>query len=499
MNQNVNAVKSSEPKSPSSLLPLSEKVSYGVGDIANGLAVASVGFWLLFYLTEVAGLSPILAGVAIMIGRAWDAVTDPIMGWITDKTNSRWGKRRPYLLFGAIGYALTFFMLWVVPAFESERNRFIYVAMALVLFNTALTIVFVPYTTLTASMTDDYNERTSLTGFRMVASQIAFLIGAALPSQLVPWFSSPEASELLANIGLGAVFGSWLGTPRLGYLMFGALFGLIMLASIWICFLGVRERVVKAGSGDGETARAEGFESPHRYFIELFALLRSCQPFRQSLGIKLLSTCAVTLIAVKLPYYITYVLEMKEDKTNILMVLFISAIASTPVWVMISRRLGKVEAYRIGMIGYIAVLLSLIAIGHGPTNLIFPVAVAAGFCHAAALMIPWTIIPDVVEYDELHSGKRREGLLYGGTAFAYKLASALAVFFAGVGLEQFGYEANVAQSVESMNGILGMLSIAPALLLALSIYATVGYPLTSARHAALRAELNERKARLNVR
>lgn len=470
-------------------LPLLEKISFGIGDVANGLAVASVGFWLLFYLTEVAGLSPILAGAAILIGRAWDAVTDPVMGWITDRTESRWGKRRPYLLFGAVGYAVTFFMLWVVPEFESELSRFTYIAIALVLFNTALTIVFIPYTSLTASMTGDYHERTSLTGYRMVASQLAFLVGAALPAKLVPWFSSPASSEFLNTLGLLPLFGSWAGTPRMGYLVFAAIFSLIMLLTIWICFWGVKERIVPTEN----EARAASASPPSQYFLDLLKLIPACKPFRQSLFIKLLSTCAVTLIAVKLPYYITYVLQMPSEKTAILTTLFVSAIASTPLWVRISARMGKVQAYRAGMCGYVAVLLCLPMIGHGATQSIYVVAVAAGFFHAAALMIPWTIIPDVVEYDELESGQRREGLLYGGTAFAYKLASALAVFMAGVGLEAYGYEANVAQSEESMNGIIGMLSIAPTVLLVLSLFATRGFLLTAKRHAEIRALLQERR------
>jgi GPH family glycoside/pentoside/hexuronide:cation symporter len=184
---------------------------------------------------------------------------------------------------------------------------------------------------------------------------------------------------------------------------------------------------------------------------------------------------------------------MRTEKTAILTTLFVAAIAATPIWVWISARLGKVEAYRVGMVGYILVLLSLLGLGNGATNLIYFIAIAAGFFHAAALMIPWTIIPDVVEYDELESGKRREGLLYGGTAFAYKLASALAVFFAGAGLEAFGYEANSVQSEESMTGILWVLSVAPAILLAVSLVATRGYLLTAKKHGEIRALLSQRK------
>lgn len=470
-------------------LGLGEKIAYGTGDIANGLAVSSVGFWLLFYLTEVTGLSPWLAGMAIMIGRAWDAVTDPIMGWITDRTESRWGRRRPYLLFGAFTYGLAFLSLWTVPAFESEWLRFLYVTISFIFFNTALTVVFVPYTSLTAAITDDYNERTSLTGFRMVASQIAFLLGATIPPKLVSWSASSEGQQALAAIGLDIVFGSWLGTPRVGYLIFGGAFALTMVTTILICFAGVRERITSVDPHAPSSAW---------YYMKGVVLLAgSSEPFRKSLLIKLLSTCAVTLIAVKLPYYLAYVLLIPDEKPYVFGVLFISAIVSTPVWVLISKRLGKFDAYRWGMYGYCVLLCVLLALGQDASHLIYPIAVAAGFFHAAALMIPWSIIPDVVEHDELTSGHRREGLLYGGTTFAYKLASALAVFLAGLGLEHFGYEPNATQTPQSVLGISLMVTVFPAILFLSSVFAGRGYPLTAKVHAEVKAALLARRNQIS--
>ncbi|OVE79998.1 hypothetical protein BVY02_01675, partial [bacterium J17] len=224
-------------------LSLREKVCYGIGDASFGVAVSSVGFWLLIYLTDVAGLGALYAGIAIMIGRVWDAVTDPVMGWITDHTKTRWGKRRPYLLFGAIPYAIAFFSLWVVPDFKNEVLIFAYVTVTLLIFNTALTVVFVPYTSLTAAITQDYNERTSLTGFRMTFGQISFLIGAAIPSALVLWISSGGALEVLDSIGQLSLFGgAWPSTARHAYFLMALIFAIIIIATIWTTFLGTTER-----------------------------------------------------------------------------------------------------------------------------------------------------------------------------------------------------------------------------------------------------------------
>ncbi|MCB0322794.1 MAG: MFS transporter, partial [Bdellovibrionales bacterium] len=222
MKTNVSSKSSNTRRSS---LSVREKLCYGLGDVSNGLAVSSVSVWFLYYLTDVAGLGAFLAGVAVTVGRLWDAVTDPIMGWIADHTRSRWGKRLPYLLFGAIPYALSYLALWVVPEFESERSTFIYVTVALIAFNTCLTVVFVPYTSLTAAITNSYDERTSVTGYRMVCSQIAFLIGAALPPAIVAWVV--DRQELIL---FDTFFGSWAGTAREGHALQAGIFALVMVA-----------------------------------------------------------------------------------------------------------------------------------------------------------------------------------------------------------------------------------------------------------------------------
>jgi GPH family glycoside/pentoside/hexuronide:cation symporter len=470
-------------------LKTSEKVCYGLGDVAFGLAVSSVGFWLLIYLTDVAGLGAFLAGISIMIGRAWDAITDPVMGWITDHTKSRWGKRRPYLLFGAIPYALSFFSLWVIPGFESQMHTFLYITIALIVFNTALTVVFVPYTSLTAAITNDYNERTSLTGFRMFCSQSAFLLGAAIPSFLAIWVISTKGAEILTNLGIQEFFGSWAQTPRQGYFIMAAIFAVIMVGAIWTTFLGCHEK----DSCEDETARNDS-KSPFSYIITIFQQMITNQPFRLSVMIMLLTSCAATLIAVNLPYFIQYSLEMTEHRTRIISLLFIVAVATVPFWVKITKRYGKAESYRVAMVVYSIVLCCLPFVKMGGPVLAYIASIAAGFCHAAALMIPWAIIPDVVEYDELKVGMRREGLFYGGTTFSYKLATAFAVFLSGSLLAWIGYVPNEDQSRYVINGINMLVGPVPASILLLGSYLSLRYPLTSAKHKEILLELAKKKA-----
>jgi len=472
---------------PAPKLPLREKIAYGVGDIANGLAVSSVAFWLLYYLTDVAGLPGTLAGIALMIGRAWDALIDPFIGWLSDKTETKWGKRRPFLLFGAFTYSLTFFSLWVIPEFSDESSTFIYITLAFIAFNTALAFVFIPYTSLTAAMTSDYHERTSLTGYRMTFSQLSYLLGGALPPFLVGAIISEPGKLFFEQLGVQSLFGDWAGTPRQAYFVIALGLSILMSASLLFCFAGTRERVAGAVS-------AHVSANPFSYVTALARICRDNIAFRSSVLIKLFSTCATTLIGVNIPYYLSYVIGMPGQKTVVLSCLFLAAIATTPLWVVRARTHGKAETYRAAMMGYIVVLAALTLLPSHATPWIYPLAIAAGVFHSAALMIPWSIIPDVVEYDELLFGSRREGLLYGGSAFAYKFASAFAIFLVGVILDLVGYVPNQPQTAEAVLGIKLTITIAPAILLGLSIWASTKYPLTPEKHREILSELSRRNA-----
>ncbi len=475
---------SNEDSEKTKPLKVSEKLFYGIGDISNGLAVSSMSVWYLYYLTDVAGLGAAMAGIAVTIGRLWDAVTDPLMGWITDHTKSRWGKRLPYLLFGAIPYALAYFSLWVVPEFESSWATFFYVTISLLLFNTCLTVVFVPYTSLTAAITNDYDERTSITGFRMVCSQVAFLIGAAVPPAIVHW-----SVKTRGDGNLDAYFGSWAQTAREGHLIAAALFAIIMVASIWTTFKGTTERCFETANTEDKPKH-----TPLSYAGAIIRALKSNKPFAISVSILLLSNCAATLAAANLPYYLEYILGITTDSSSIVFVLFLTAILSVPFWVYLARRFGKAETYRLAMLGYIAVFCFMPFFTASLGNGIYPVSMLIGFFHAAALTIPWAIVPDVVEYDELQTGERREGLFYGGTTFSYKAATGIAFLISTLLLEFSGYTANQAQTPSALAAIRILIGPAPAIFLICAAALALRYPLTASKHKEILSALAEKKA-----
>ena len=197
------------------------KIGFGVGDIFGGGSMMIIGFYYLYFLTDVVLLSPALAGIAILVSKAWDAVTDPIMGVISDRTRTRFGRRRPYFLAGIVLIFLSFFAMWYPVDFTKEMHRFIYILVAYVFFSTVITMVMIPYNALVPELTPDYNERTSLTSFRIFFSGLSSLVCAVVPWEIVKAFKP--------NIDTG-------------FIVMATAFGLFFALPFIATFLTTRER-----------------------------------------------------------------------------------------------------------------------------------------------------------------------------------------------------------------------------------------------------------------
>ncbi|MGD2041619.1 MAG: MFS transporter, partial [Anaerolineae bacterium] len=154
------------------------KMLYGVGDVGNAMVNSAIQFFLLIFYTDGALIAPALASSALLIGKIWDAVNDPLFGWLSDRTSSRFGKRRAYMIFGALPLAVSIVLLWWVPSSLSNAAVFAWIAFTFIFYDSMNTLTSVPYYALTAELTEDYDERSSLTAFRMVLGVPAYLVGA---------------------------------------------------------------------------------------------------------------------------------------------------------------------------------------------------------------------------------------------------------------------------------------------------------------------------------
>lgn len=451
-------------------LPTSTKLIYGIGDWGTAAAtMARQLFWFVF-LTEVVELPASIAGIVLLFGRLWDAINDPLIGTISDHISSSWGRRRPFFLIGAIPFGFSFFLMFAVPELPNLVWYAVYYIVVFLIFDTSYTLINVPYTALTAELTEDYDERSSLTGWRMSVAILANLVTAGL-------------FKVLAE----SVFVNWFGaTPnalQYGYMVSAALWGLSMTLSTLIVFAFIRE-----------PTRTEAQTPPIRP-IQTFKEVFSNRPFRLAATVYLLTLVSVDIVAtVMVPFLLFYLgFDQGWDSAMIAVVMLVGFL-TMPLTVKITRTFGKINTYIVTMILWGAVMLLM---GQAPPGISPQIMIVfgmiAGLGFGAANIIPWALIADVVEVDEWNTGQRREGIYAGYLVFFRKLTTSAAIFAVGIVLSFLGYD-EVEKSAESIQALRYLISIVPAILLIASVLVIRRYPLTKEAHDDLRRKLAARRA-----
>ena len=437
------------------------KVSYGLGDIGFSVTSTMIGIYFLLFLTDVVGLRPALAGLAIMIAKQWDWINDPIVGHISDRTRTRWGRRRPFLLFGFVPFALVFAMMWWRPPIQGQVGLAAYYAMAYVLYDTIATFVYMPYFALTPELAADYDERTTLTTYRMAFSILGSLISFTIPLLIVGSFRPENAARV------------WLS---------GAIFAMVSALPLLVVFLGTRERPEFAS--EAQPSLRDSLRS---------AL--SNRPFLFSAGIFLLTWSALDIVQAVLLYFLRYWLHLEGYSDAIFGVIFVTALFLLPVWEWASRHTNKRFAYMVGIAFWAVVQIVLVLVKPGlPLGVILGLAALAGIGVSAAHVLPWSIIPDSIEWDELRTGQRHEGMFYSLVMLMQKAASGLALFLTGLILEWSGYVANAPiQAPSALLGIRILTGGVPALLFCAGIAFAALYPISRDDHIAVREELARRR------
>ncbi len=445
---------------PAVKLPTRTKIFYGIGDLGNAVVNSAIQFFLMKFYTDGALIPPALAGNALLIGKIWDAVNDPIFGWFTDRTKSRFGKRRVFMIFGAIPLAISIALLWFVPT-NDRLWAFVWIALTFIFFDTIWTLTNVPYYALTSELTDDYDERSSLTTYRMVMAVPAYLVGAALTPAIVGIFA----------------------LQRTGYAFIGIAYGVLAGVALLISASGFRERLkIKPALPEPSPLKS------------LWVALRN-KPFVWLCGTYLIINISFAFIKILMAYYIEYQLLMKAETSLVMGLMLITVTVSLPFWQWVSRKMDKGPAYALGMaLGAVAVVLTFF-LPHQSTLLIYFIAVLAGFGFSAQWIFPWAMVADVADYDRLETRQQRSGMYYGVWGLATKLSEALAL--AGVGwiLTGFGYVPNVEQTPQALLGIRLFFGLVPALFIFFALPLLIRYPIRRASHALVRARLDEMDAR----
>lgn len=430
---------------------------YGTGDIASSLAVTTNALFLLKFATDALGLDGTWAGIALLMGKLIDAVTDPLMGEWVDRTRHKWGSKRPFLFYGALPFGLSFFLLYSLPKVGDPTLQFVLFAFCCALQSVCFTICNIPYTTLTASLTQDSQERTRLTTFRFFFSTIATIIVAtATPS---------------------------LSRSPLSYTWVGAIYGTLMTLSLLVTFATTAEQPPQ------EAPMPWSLKQSIRDYISTWKL----RTFRILVGIFFLHTIAFALLGAWVVFFAKQTLLMESEEIVVAPMIATALITLVP-WYLLSTWLGKKQSFLWGTVWSIFALLLMLWPAPKATVPIVVSAIILGVGFSSYTLFPYAMIPDVIEEDEWETGHRREGLFYGVWVFIEKLGRGFAFLLAGMGLSLIGYKQGVKATPEMGTSLRWLLAVGPTLFLLPSIYLILRYPLTTEAHKALCDKLEARKA-----
>lgn len=465
-------------RSASEPLTLRTKLAYGAGDLGTAITANILGFYLLFFFTSVAGLNAGLAANVLLISKIWDAVNDPIVGVLSDRTQSNRGRRYPWMIWGAIPFGITFVLQWLVPRFSNDPTAnqwglFWYYVIIAILFNSFYTMVNLPYTALTAELTQDYNERTSLNSFRF-----AFSLGGSIVS-----------------IFLVILISSLIPDPNQQYFVIGVVCAVISVLAVGWCVWGTRERAAVM-----ETLRLQHHQDAPIPLLEQLRIAFSNRPFLLVIGIYLCSWLAVQLTASILKFFAINWMGYSDLISNIVILVVLStSMAMLFVWNIVSNRVGKKATYFMGMGLWIIAQTGLFFLQPGQTVLMFTLAIVAGMGVATAYLIPWSMLPDVIELDELRTGQRREGIFYSFMVLLQKIGLALGLFAVGQALEAAGFIESVPGQPVPVQPDSALLAIRiaigpfPTLVLIAGVVLAYLYPITREVHAEILLKLRERR------
>jgi GPH family glycoside/pentoside/hexuronide:cation symporter len=437
------------------------RAGYGIGDYAICLYWSGIGLYLLYFYTDVVGISPILAGWIYALGIGWDAITDPFMGYLAERTKTKMGSYRPFIYYGSIPLALSFVLLFWVPPFEGAV-LFLFLILVNLIHRSCFTIVSVPYSSLTARITNDSNERTKLTTARMISASFGTLSMSALAFPLITYFGGADEA--------------------FGFLWLAIISGLIAIALLSVTVYSVREKV------------DEIVTSNLPNFVSITKTVATNYPFWIVFGCILILGSTGVMFNKNLIYFVKYGLEQHEYQGLILGVSSGTSFLSLPFWAYLALKIGKRETWLISMtiafiglllffyypiasLNELLILLALIGVGNGAGGVLF-----------------WSMLPDTVEYGEWKSGIRTESSLYGFMTFAQKSSIAVAALILGFLLSGIGFEPNQIQSEETISGMKFMMSWIPICGIIISLVLMYFYPISTKFHGELLQRIKERNA-----
>lgn len=434
-------------------------LAYGVGDFLGGGSLVIIGTFLLFFLTEVVGMAPLYAGLVFALGKVWDAISDPLMGYISDRTRSRFGRRRFFFLIGMIPSGVFFALLWVPVNIETQLGLFFYYLMLYIFFNTSYTILMVPYTALNAEMSLDYKTRSRLSGFKQ------FLSG----------FSSGVCS-----IGAQPII-SYFADEATGFMVMGMIFALFFSLPYIAVFFGTWEARTDYGKVEKQSL-AQIFKSFFSVFYN--------RSFRLHVIMYVSGFAGLDTVMALFMYFLTFYIGNPDLLPVLMASLFVSQGIAMPIHIKIGNIWGKGKAYMLGAVLWmIGMVIAYSYTPETPVYIMAAGAVVIGFGMAGVTVMPWAILPSVTDVDILITGEKRAGTYSGMMTLLRKIVNGLVAFFVGIALTWIGFESGQTQTPETQQSLRALFALLPITFVFIGLLASFKFRITPKTHQIMMDEI----------
>ena len=477
-------------------IPKKEKICYGLGGLMDGGAVAMMSCVMLKYMTTM-GVAMALASTIMMIAKIWDAITDPIMGFISDNTRSKWGRRKPYIFFGGISTFIAIFLVFLpIRSWGASEVGFVpYILIMYLLWNTCSTLSQVPYTSMASDISPSFKERNNANTVKLVFVALASGIAYVLPLLFVESLVSKDGYLFMPNL-----------TPTEFWLAMSITFGTLFGGGLIICGIFVKERIK-------DNSPKEKFN--FKRFIENYAEPYRNKSYRWHIAMYASAFMCMDMISALAVYYATDVWHgyklagMNMSSLFIIAPLMVAAVIAFPLVRIMMDKKNKAFAFRMGLPFYIVggILLAVMDPSWTPPVMVPIVAFIMGLGFGGAQMMPWIIFPDTVDVEELATGKHPTGTYSGMMTLARKIAGAFGVGLVGWIIGWAGYQENttndatayIVQSDSALLAIKLTLGICIAVFMAFSLYASFRYKVTTKKLIRIRyfIDANKEEKELN--
>lgn len=435
-----------------------QKIGYGSGDFAFNLYWQGISLYLFYFYTDVLGLPNAMAGIIYAIGSFWDAGTDPIMGYLADRTRTRWGRYRPYLLFVPIPMAFGYLLLLWHPGDMSITALGIVALIGQLIFRLLFTMASTPYSALMARMTSNSEDRAGMAGARMLFAYLGAFSVVAL------------AGGLLENAD----------SDREAFMSLAVISGILATVIFWICFAICRE------------PPEDDAQAPNLTIKQSFISLRQNTPFLVVFAAVVLMTTGTTVIGKTMIYFFEYQMGDRNGAQIALMAFGLTGLLVIPFWTFVTLKTSKRLVWMVGSFFLSLALLAFLVNPATSQNMVILNYIAMSFGAGAFAITFWGMLPDTVEYGEWKTGHRVESMVFGFATFAQKSAVALSALILGVLLDVIGYQAGIVQSEETLSGLRMIIVFVPLAGVVTSVACIYFYPLSPQRHADIVAELQSR-------